>query len=199
MYPQEALVKPDLSFVCPLTRDDFTGTGSLRHCPQCDLDIPDMSALTAAEARRVLDALACGLERSEDLHFCASYKVDGGGHAAFFDPPTRAAGHLDLSSLVDTTPKLLLAIAAIGTLGLSAQAAVFERILAPAWQGHPVFVLDEDGPRLEPERVDAFIGAVDASEDAWLTLNLAAWRRDLVDALSPRPEPAPEHHELAGW
>jgi hypothetical protein len=163
------------------------GSGSLRHCPQCDLDVPDMSALTAAEARRVLDALRCAYERSEDLHFCSSYPLDDDGHAVFFDPAQLpSTPGLDLSGLVDTTPKLLIAMAALSTLGLTAHIEVFERYLSPAWQGHPVFVLDEDGPRLEPERVDAFTDAVDASEDAWLTLNLAAWRRDLVDALSPR-------------
>ncbi len=193
-------MKPDLSFVCPLTRGDFTGSGSLRHCPQCDLGIPDMSALTADEARRVLDALACGLERSGDLHFCSSYFVDADGDAVFFDPADATTRRgIDLSGLVDTTPKLLLAIAAMSALGLTAQLEVFERILAPAWQGHHVFVLDEDGPRFEPERADAFTGAVDASEDAWLTLNLAAWRRDLFDATSPKPKFTPDHNELAGF
>ena len=178
-------MKPGLTFVCPLSRDDLIGSGALRHCPQCDLDIPDMSTLTADEARRVLDALRCAHELSQDLHFCSSYEVDASGHAVFFDPQSLDAPGVDLSPLLDSTPRLLLAVAALSALGVTAQLQVFQRFLAPAWEGHPVFVLDEDGPRLEPERVDAFTGAVDASEDAWLTLNLATWRRALVGGIAP--------------
>ncbi len=176
-------MKPQFSFVCPLSRDDLIGDGTLRHCPQCDLDIPDMSALTADEARRVRDALRCAHELSRDLHFCSSYGLDQDGHAHFFDPAE--AKDLDAFGLVDTTPRLLLAIAAMSTFGFTAQLEVFERYLSPAWEGHPVFVLDEDGPRLEPERANAFIAAVDASEDAWLTINFATWRRELLNTLFP--------------
>ena len=195
-------MKPDLTFVCPLSRDDLSGTASLRHCPQCDLDIPDMSSLTEHEARRVLAALTCGRERSADLHFCSAYRLDADGDAVFFDPQREQAHALGTLGLLDSTPRVLLAIAAMSTLGLTAHLEVFERYLAPAWEGHPVFVLDEDGPRLEPERAEGFTDAVDSSEDAWLTLNLAAWRRDIADALFPPTETSPpmEHtYEEMGW
>ena len=178
-------MKPELAFVCPLTRDDLLGSGALRHCPECNLNIPDMSALTADEARRVLDALRCAHERSQDLHFCSSYQLDARGDAIFLDPKVLDALNVDLSHLFDTTPRLLLAIAVMSALGVTAHLEIFHRYVAPAWEGHPVFVLDEEGPRLEPERAHAFAGAVDASEDAWLTLNLAAWRRGIAGIMAP--------------
>lgn len=176
-------MKPALTFVCPLTRDDFVGEGTLQHCPQCNLDIPDMTALTEDEARRVLDAFACGMEHSPDLKMCSSYSVDAHGDSVHFAPEKLDTPGIDLSLLVDSTPKLLLAVAALSALGLTAQIHVFNNILTPLWQGHEVFVLDEDGPRFVPDRADAFAGAVDASEDAWLTFNLAIWRRDAINAL----------------
>ena len=178
-------MKPDFAFTCPLTRADLIGEGAIQHCPQCDLDVPDMSALTRAEAERVLGALRCAHELSADLHFCSSYELNADGDAVFFEPGDAPAGMFDMSNLVDTTPKLLLAIAAISALGLTAQLHVFQNILAPAWEGHPVLVLDADGPRLEPERAEAFSHAVDASEDAWLTINIAAWRQGAVRVLFP--------------
>ena len=189
-------MKPNLSFVCPIERNDFIGEGALQHCPHCNIDVPDMSALTRSEAKRVFDALRCGHELSADLHFCSSYAVDSDDEAIFLDPADIPEPLIDMSNLVDTTPKLLLAIAALSTLGLTAQLHVFQHILAPAWEGHPVFVLDEEGPRFEPERADAFTAAIDASEDAWLTLNLAAWRRALSP---PPPKTHDEGMEIGGW
>ena len=182
-----------LSFICPMKRADLQELGALKHCPQCNLDIPDMSALTLEEEERVRSAIQCAREQSDDLHFCSSYQVDEQGEAVFLsheNPPG------PLANLVDTTPKLLLAIAAVSALGLTAQLHVFQHILAPAWEGHPVFVLDEEGPRFEPERADAFTAAIDASEDAWLTLNLAAWRRALSP---PPPKTHDEGMEIGGW
>ncbi|MCP4805814.1 MAG: hypothetical protein GY913_03230 [Proteobacteria bacterium] len=43
-------------FSCPLTWDDLSGSGDGRDCSACGRRVPDVSAMTTAEARRFLAA-----------------------------------------------------------------------------------------------------------------------------------------------
>ena len=70
-------------------------------------------------------------------------------------------------------------------------------IFSPTDPGLAVFTLDADGPRFEPERADAHADAIDAGHDAWVTINLANIRADLLGVTREPAPPAPKPGELA--
>ena len=188
-------MKSPLSFVCPLTRSDLEGLATMKHCPQCDFDIPNISGLTPTEARRVLAALACAQELSADLRVCGAVAHDADGHAQYVRPEDLPEDlPPEVASLFDDRATFLLALSAVTALGFSLGSVFISSIFAPKDPDMAVFVLDEDGPRFAPERAEAHADALDAAQDAWVTINLANIRADLLGATRPEPartEPEP--------
>ncbi len=185
-------MKSPLSFVCPLTRADLEGLATMKHCPQCGFDIPNISSLTASEAHRVLAALACGQELSPDLRVCGAVAYGADGTAKFIDPAELPEDlPPEVASLFDDRATFLLALSAVTALGFSLGSLLISSIFAPDDPDMAVFVLDADGPRFSPERAHAHADALDASQDAWVTINLANIRADLLGATRPEPNPVP--------
>ena len=101
----------DLDFVCPLTRSDMEGLATMGHCPQCDLDIPELSNLTADEAQRVFSALECAHELGANLHFCGAFTQGTDGHTEFVNPQALPADlPPEVASLFDEHATFLLAL-----------------------------------------------------------------------------------------
>ena len=183
-------MKLDLDFVCPLTRSDMEGLATMGHCPQCDLDIPELSNLTAAEAQRVLTALECAHELGANLHFCGAFAQGADGHTEFVDPQNIPEDlPPEIASLFDERATFLLALSAVAALGFSLNSVLISTIYSPITHGADVFVLDGDGPRFLPKQAEADADALDAAQDAWVTINLANIRADLSSIFAPETTP----------
>lgn len=184
-------MKLDLDFVCPLTRSDMEGLATMGHCPSCDLDIPELSNLTAAEAQRVFSALECAHELGANVHFCGAFTQGTDGHTEFVNPQALPEDlPPEVASLFDERATFLLALSAVAALGFSLNSVLISNVYSPVADGADVFVLDADGPRFVPTQAEADADALDAAHDAWVTINLANIRADLSSVFAPQTTPA---------
>ncbi len=183
-------MKIDLDFTCPLTRSDMEGIATMGHCPQCDLDIPELSNLTHAEAKRVLSAVECAQDMSDNLHFCSAYAQGEDGDVHFVDPNALPEDlPPEVASLFDDRATFLLALSAVAALGFSLNSVLISQVYAPVASGADVFTLDSSGPRFTPAQAERDADALDAGHDAWVTINLANIRADLSSVFSPELTP----------
>ena len=94
-----------LRFRCDEDWDAMAGDAARRHCAKCDHDVHDLSELTEAEARALVDG-------ADQERLCVRYAVDGAGEVVHRPEATRPTDRLLAWAAVAAVPMLAIGLGA---------------------------------------------------------------------------------------